>query len=169
MTAHQHSSIRSARIALAAFMLAGTAATAETINQADENVTVPFDCEAPLKGLNQARLDVLERHRPGITTPTVDEAKDHAFRHVLGQFKREFDDNWGRPPGLEPKTSAAARIELRLSIEIVEAHLTQSTGNAELDERLLAAILAVPPLPIPKCQPLFDTTRTVTFSLGPEP
>jgi len=87
-------------------------------------------------------------------------------RYVV-QIRQAIHDNWTTPPGADPNLKVTFAIDLAPGGTVVQAKITQSSGNSTLDQSAITAIYKASPLPVPSDPKEFNSFHHFTLSMNP--
>ncbi len=94
---------------------------------------------------------------------------DEARGNHIGLIKQKVTQNWIRPVGARKGMRCTVTVRVTPGGQVIEARVTQSSGNAAFDRSAESAVYKATPLPVPTDKGLFDAHfREFYFVFNPE-
>lgn len=94
---------------------------------------------------------------------------DEARGSHIGLIKQKVTQNWIRPVGARKGMRCTVTVRVTPGGQVIEARVTQSSGNAAFDRSAESAVYKATPLPVPTDKGLFDAHfREFYFVFNPE-
>lgn len=95
------------------------------------------------------------------------QAMQGIINQYVVQIRQVIHNNWITPPGIDPSLKVTFAIDLAPGGQVIQAKITESSGNLTLDQSAITAIYKASPLPVPSDPKQFSSFRHFTLSMNP--